>query len=163
MKSSFWGKSASGVLPICITTGRILVGLRSSAVLEPNTWGTFGGAIGLNDAGEEEEHLMPVENALKEIREEIGYNGEVIMVESYVFKSDNFSSDAFHYYNYIGLVATEFEPNPNWEVQEARWVTFAELRALTNLHFGLTKLLLNAFEQIRIYTNHKATYHASAK
>jgi len=38
---AFFGTEGSGVLPICRTTGRICIGLRTDWVNEPHTWGEF--------------------------------------------------------------------------------------------------------------------------
>lgn len=155
LNEKFWGNSASGILPIAKDTGRILIGLRSDDVNEPNTWGNFGGAIGLNDYGIEDEKLTPEENAKKEMVEEIDYKGNIELIKSYIYKSNNFI-----YYNYIGLIDKEFDVNNmrlNWEVDELKWVTYDELIEHEDLHFGITSLLDNTGEQIytlcKKYTN----------
>lgn len=144
----FWGDEASGVLPIALDTKRILIGLRSSDVLEPHTWGNFGGAIGLDDWGEDEEKLSPKENALKEMSEELGgFNSNMDLIDAYVFKSDS-----FRYYNFIGVVEKEFEvkrSDLNWEVDDVRWVTFEELLKLEPKHFGLKKLIEESSDIIK--------------
>ena len=146
----FWGKEASGILVIAIDTGRILVGLRSGEVLEPFTWGNFGGVIGLNDYGEEEEKLSPEENAIKEMSEEVGYNGEIELKTAFLFKKGNFK-----YHNYLGIVPKEFVVNDsdlNWEVDKVQWLTLNELIKLDKKHFGLQGLLDNSMELIKQYS-----------
>jgi 8-oxo-dGTP pyrophosphatase MutT (NUDIX family) len=152
-ESGFWGNKASGVLPIAKDTGRILIGLRSDYVNEPNTWGNFGGAIGLDDYGRDESELSPSDNAKKEMMEEIGFNGDMEMVDSYIFETDGFI-----YYNFLGLIQNEdsisnLNTNLNWEVDEIKWVTFEELKAHPELHFGLEGLIGNAEEQIENLIN----------
>lgn len=150
IKENFWGDSASGVLPIAKDTGRILIGLRSGSVNEPYTWGNFGGAIGLNDYGEEDVKLSPEDNAIQEMREEIDYHGEIELIESYVFKKRGFV-----YYNFLGLIPNESDIDDyelNWEVDEIKWVTFDELVEHEDLHFGLQGLIDNAYEQIKNLT-----------
>ncbi len=144
----FWGTEASGILPICRTTKRILIGLRSESVKEPLTWGNFGGAIGLNDDGSQDTILPPKENAVKEMREELGYDGEIETVPSFIFKKGNFI-----YHNFLGIVEKEFEPDLNWEVADYEWVTYDELINQEELHFGLVSLLENASEQIKEILN----------
>lgn len=145
---SFWGSEASGVLPICKSTGRILIGLRSSWVDQPFTWGNFGGAIGLGHYGNDEEKLSPEDNAEKEFREETGFDGSVELIPSYIF-----NKGSFKYYNYIGLVDVEFEMNrdnmEHVEVSEIKWVTLDELINHEDLHFGIQSLLDNNISQIR--------------
>ena len=85
--------------------------------------------------------------AKHEFLEEAGYEGKIEMIPSYVFKSDNFT-----YYNYIGLIKKEFEPELNWETQDYRWVTYNELRQLEPKHFGLKALIKNDDFKIRHYS-----------
>lgn len=144
---SFWGDSASGIVPICPTTKRICLGLRSEWVLEPNTWGNFGGAIGLGHGGELEEKLTPKDNAIKELIEETGYMGEIKIIPSYIFKKGNFT-----YYNFIGVVEHEFDIDKTGmehvEVDEIAWFTLDDALSLPNLHFGVKELLENNYNQI---------------
>jgi 8-oxo-dGTP pyrophosphatase MutT (NUDIX family) len=148
--NGFWGNEASGVLLIAQDTGRILVGLRSGEVLEPYTWGNFGGAIGLDDAGNDEEKLSPTENAIKEMSEEVGYTGELKLIPAYIFQANNFK-----YYNFIGIVPTQFvvdKSDLNWEVDDAKWFTLSELMELDDKHFGIQGLLDNSMELIKQYS-----------
>ena len=148
--TKFWGSEASGILPICTTTGKILIGLRNHWVNEPYTWGIFGGAIGLAHGGEEEEALSPEDNARKEMLEEIGYDGDMEIIESYIFQKENFK-----YYNFIGLVDTEFETDLEYdgeeEIIETKWLSLDELLAHPDLHFGVKSLINNALPQIKLY------------
>jgi tRNA nucleotidyltransferase/poly(A) polymerase/8-oxo-dGTP pyrophosphatase MutT (NUDIX family) len=136
---SFWGDAGSGVLVVARDTQRILLGLRSEDVNEPNTWGNFGGAIGISDSGELEEALPPEDNALKEMAEEIGYTGAIEMMPSFTYRSPEFT-----YYNFIGVVDQESDVplnQFNWEVSRLQWFTLAEIMALPNLHFGVSALM----------------------
>lgn len=40
--AKFWGTQGAGVLPVCKSTGRFLIGLRSGEVNAPNEWGMWG-------------------------------------------------------------------------------------------------------------------------
>ena len=136
---SFWGNSGSGVLVVARDTQRILLGLRSWDVMESNTWGNFGGAIGISDDGEPEEALPPEDNALKEMAEEINYTGPIEMIPSFTYRNNSFT-----YYNYIGMVNSESQialNQFNWEISELRWFTLDEVLALPNLHFGISELM----------------------
>ena len=136
---SFWGNSGSGVLVVARDTQRILLGLRSWDVMEPNTWGNFGGAIGISDDGEPEEALPPEDNALKEMAEEINYTGPIEMIPSFTYRNNSFT-----YYNYIGMVDSESQialNQFNWEISELRWFTLDEVLLLPNLHFGISELM----------------------
>ena len=127
------------VLVVARDTQRILLGLRSEDVNEPNTWGNFGGAIGVTDFGEPEEALPPEENALKEMAEEIGYTGAIEMMPSFTYRSPEFT-----YYNFIGIVEQESDVplnQFNWEVSELQWFTLDEVMSLPNLHFGVSALM----------------------
>ena len=146
----FWGNEASGILVIARDTGKILVGLRSSEVHEPYTWGNFGGAIGLDDMGISEEKLSPQENAIKEMSEEVGYHGEIELVTAYLFEKGSFK-----YYNFIGIIPNEFiviDSDLNWEVDKVQWLSLNELIELDRKHFGLQGLLDNSMELIKQYS-----------
>lgn len=133
-KSKFWGQKGSGILCISASTGRILLMHRSELVNEPGTWGIPGGKV------DDEEKLTY--SALRELQEETGYDGTIQLFESYIFKEDT-----FEYHNFLGVVATEFEVQLNWESTDAKW--FAQKELPENLHFGVEILLKNANNQIR--------------
>lgn len=127
--TGFWGNAGAGCLIMAKDTKRILIPKRSAWVQEPHTWSTWGGAI---DRGED-----PKTAAIREVEEEAGYEGEVLdMIHLYTFKSDDFRYD-----NYVAIVATEFEPELNWESDEAEWFAFGDWPS--PLHFGLEDLLKN--------------------
>ena len=137
---SFWGNEASGILPFCSSTKRFLIGFRSASVNEPHTWGNFGGAIGLDDYGDEEEHLSPEDNAIKEFEEETGFYGDIELVEAFTFRNDTFT-----YYNFIGVLDEEFDPTLNWENEDYEWVTLDEMQEY-DLHFGLESLIEESYD-----------------
>ncbi len=126
-KTGFWGKQAAGCIFMSIASGRILLAHRSQAVLQPGTWGTWGGAM---DEGE-----TPLEAVKREAFEESGKNvTNDHVVPLYVFKHDN-----FRYYNFLVLVAQEFEPALNWETQGYDWCNYGDWPS--PLHFGFADLL----------------------
>jgi len=141
----FWGNAGAGILPICVKTGRILVGFRSPSVNEPNTWGVFGGAI---DDGEQ-----PATAARRELAEELGYRGKMLVKEAFVFTSPG---GGFRYSNFLGLVDEEFKPRLDWENSKAKWITFKELESLRPKHFGLEALLKNSGKDINHYSSQKS-------
>lgn len=125
-KTGFWGKQAAGCVFLARDTGRFLIAHRSSYVLEPNTWGSWGGAI---DNGED-----PVEAVKREAHEETGYAGPITIEPLYVFKKDT-----FRYYNFLAIVDKEFKPRLDWETQGYAWCDFGDWPH--PLHFGLISLL----------------------
>lgn len=129
----YWGTQAAGCIFISKDTGRILLALRSDEVMEPHTWGTWGGKI---DAGEN-----PVDAIHREIDEETGYDGTFKISHIYTYRDGD-----FRYYNYIVLVPTEFSPQLNWEHDASKWVEYGEWPS--PLHFGLAELLHKAGHQI---------------
>lgn len=130
--SRFYGNSGAGVLVYCTSTNRFLLGLRSKLVNEPNTWGTFGGKI--------EGDADPKMAALRELKEETGYNGNVDLTLFDVFSSGNFK-----FYNFLGKVEKEFSPTLDWENENAEWFSLKDFPI--NLHFG-TKRLLDKLNKI---------------
>jgi 8-oxo-dGTP pyrophosphatase MutT (NUDIX family) len=125
-RTGFWGEQAGGCLFFAQSTGKFLIGYRSGSVLQPHTWGTFGGAI---DKGEK-----PDAAVLREAEEEVGYHGPVKLIPIYVFKKET-----FRYYNFIAVVPEEFEPRLNWENDDTAWVNFGEWPK--PLHFGMNGIL----------------------
>lgn len=126
----FWGNVGAGILPIAKDTGRILLPYRSKYVNEPHTWGVWGGKI---ESGEN-----PKSAALREFKEETKYNGNIKLIDAYIFKAKGFS-----YYNFLGIIEHEFVPNLDWETETFKWVELSEINDL-DLHFGLAGLLKNS-------------------
>lgn len=132
---------AAGILPICIKTNRILVGLRSQSIKEGGTWANFGGMIAAEDNSFKE-------IAIRELQEETGYHGSIKLIPAYVYKGKSLT-----YKNYLGLVEEEFVPQLNFETDIAEWITLEELVSLSPKHYGLTYLLANNYNLIKKYCN----------
>ena len=146
-EAEYWGKKGAGILPICIETKRLLIPFRSGQVLEPNTWGVWGGKIDLGEDDEFERTLSvdaSVEAAAKrEFIEETEYNGDIKLIPAYVYRDGSFA-----YHNFFGLVDYEFVPELNWETESYKWMTYEELKALPKKHFGLVALLKNSSKEL---------------
>jgi len=131
---NYWGRRGSGVLPFSQKTCRFMVSHRSPYVNEPNTFGVTGGKL--------EPFEDPKDAAIRELKEETGYDGDIELIPSYTFK--DLKRD-FEYQNYIGIVDEEFDSNPDpvhaWETSEVKWINFDELVNLDNKHYGLKKLV----------------------
>ena len=110
--TGFWGKRAAGCLFLAKSTNRIMIAHRSSAVLEPNTWGTIGGALDSDES--------PDSGVIREIKEETGYTGSVELIELSVFEHES----GFKYHNFLAIVDNEFTPELNWETQEISWFDY---------------------------------------
>lgn len=129
-KTGFWGAQAAGCIFLARDTGRYLIAHRSPHVQEPNTWGTWGGAI---DAGEDPEQAVR-----REVQEEAGYHGKLLLKHLWTFKHPS----GFQYHSYLAIVETEFAPRLDWETQGYAWVEKG--RWPRPLHPGLAALLKNA-------------------
>ena len=128
-----WGRTAAGALPVCWTTGRVFLALRSEWVNEPHTWGLPGGKM---EHGE-----SPTQAALREMGEEIGHHDGLVLIPSLVYEEGS-----FRFYNFLAMVPYEFEPDLNDESDDGRW--FALDRLPKPLHFGADALLAAARPQI---------------
>lgn len=143
VKTGFYGKQGAGCIILALDTGRICLPLRSQYVEQPNTWGTWGGAI---DSGESPEVAV-----MREVREEAGYTGPIELIPLYVFEH----SSGFKYYNFLALVEEEFKPKLDWETAEYDWFEYGNWPQ--PLHNGL-KLLLNDRNSVQViqqYIQHK--------
>lgn len=144
--TGFWGRRAAGSIINSMSTGRFLLALRSDAVLEPNTWGTWGGAC---DKGE-----TPEQAAMREATEENGVDPEVIidLIPSFVFRHES----GFEYHNFIAVVQDEYEPVLDWETSDFAWMELQELP--DNLHPGLVAFLQSdiAYAQVTELQNIQA-------
>ncbi|MEX2614488.1 MAG: NUDIX hydrolase [Alphaproteobacteria bacterium] len=126
-QTGFWGRAAAGCLIMAEETGRILIPHRSEHCQQPNTWGTWGGAL---DHGE-----SPVDAVLRELSEEAGFHAPVETIPLYVFRHES----GFQYHNFLITTAREFEPAINWETQAFAWTEFGNWPEPA--HFGLKALL----------------------
>lgn len=127
--TGFWGKAAAGCIFLARDTGRLLLCHRSEDVLQPGTWGGWGGAI---DRGEN-----PEEAVQREAYEETGHTGPFELTPLFVF-----SNGDFRYYNYLVTVDEEFSPHLDWESQGSRWCEYGQWPS--PVHFGLTSLFNDA-------------------
>jgi 8-oxo-dGTP pyrophosphatase MutT (NUDIX family) len=130
----------AGVLPICSTTKRCLVGLRSADVNTPHTWGAFGGTI---DEGE-----SPAIGAKREFIEETNFSGNIKLIPAYVFHNQ---AKGYTYHNFIGIIENEFRPHINWEFDDLRWVNLDDLIRLNPKHYGLSALMQKSANIIKQY------------
>lgn len=128
-----WGRQGAGALLVACTTGRLLLTLRSAEVLEPHTWGLPGGRV---EPGE-----TPMDAAVRELREELSYRGDLLLVPSYVYEESS-----FRYHNFVALVPKEFGPRLNWENDDAQWFDASGLPE--PLHFGVERLMAEAGGEI---------------
>jgi 8-oxo-dGTP pyrophosphatase MutT (NUDIX family) len=126
-KTGFWGKQGAGCIFVAKDSGKFCIAHRSGSVEQPNTWGTWGGAI---DSGED-----PESAAAREVREEAGWNGKFNLLPMFVFSHHS----GFRYSNFLAVVETEFTPQLNWESQGFTWVEYGDWPQ--PLHPGLAALL----------------------
>lgn len=125
--TKFFGKRGAGVLIYCRATQRYLLGKRSHQVKEPGTWGLFGGAI-------DNDNETSNSAAIRELEEEIGYTGEVLLHTIDIYRKGTFS-----YHNFIGIVPEEFDAELDWENSRAEWFRLDDFP--TPLHFGLSRII----------------------
>lgn len=119
--TGFFGAQGAGCLVMAMSTGRIMLVLRSEDVLESNTWGNLGGAHHADE--------QPVHAAERELHEETGYSGAARMIPLYVFRSGTFI-----YRNFLALVPDEFTPDLGWEATQHKWCEVGDWPE--PLHYG---------------------------
>jgi 8-oxo-dGTP pyrophosphatase MutT (NUDIX family) len=125
-QTGFYGKRGAGCIFLAKDTGRLLLAHRSKDVLEPHTWGSWGGAI--NPTGE-----SPEDAVRREVQEETGFSGPIDLQPLLVF-----SSGTFKYFNFLAIVDHEFSPVLDWETQGYKWCEWGKWPS--PLHFGLKSL-----------------------
>jgi 8-oxo-dGTP pyrophosphatase MutT (NUDIX family) len=138
-KTAYWGTSGAGVLAVAEDTGRFLVALRGKDTREPGTWGTIGGR---RDPGDK----TLKDTALREFREETGYEGDIDLVPVLDFEDPG----RFKYRNFVGVLPQEPEDlEGNDENEVLLWATYEELMALDPKHPGLAVLLDSAADALK--------------
>jgi len=136
-RTGFWGKQGAGCIFMAKTTGRLLLPLRSMMVLQPGTWGVWGGAI---DSGEN-----PAKAVKREATEEVGYRGIIEkLIPLYVYED---KQSGFKYHNFLAIVDDEFDPRLNWETDKYKWVEYGQWPH--PLHFGLKALIQHSGNEIK--------------
>lgn len=119
--------NGAGILILCPSTRRLLLGLRSSGGNEPHTWCNFGGGM---QTGE-----TPLKTAIRENLEESEiYPFKIIESPLYI----NQKPDGYRYYTYIGLVNGEVKPAINHEHDDYNWFRLSELANIP-LHSEFSK------------------------
>jgi 8-oxo-dGTP pyrophosphatase MutT (NUDIX family) len=92
---------AAGLIAICPETGRFLLLKRRDTVKFPGHWGLPAGSFDEKDG-------YPKITAIREFKEETGYNGPVkISKEPIYVRSDNH----INFYFYVGILPNEFTPD----------------------------------------------------
>lgn len=101
-------KIAAGILPLCVSTGRILLLRRAHDSTYAGSWAPPGGTF-------DKEDLCPKVTAIREFREETGYDQKFK-----VSKQPWYTDDSNHivFYTYIGLIEEEFFPKLQGEREE---------------------------------------------
>jgi 8-oxo-dGTP pyrophosphatase MutT (NUDIX family) len=131
---AYWGHKGAGVIIMARSQARFLFGLRSNDVNEPGTWGGFGGKI---DGGETAQTAVK-----REVKEELGYHGPISLNLLYLYKDKDFK-----YYNYLGVIDEEFDPDLNWEHDNYAWVEFGQWPE--PLHFGAEEAIEKSYSKIK--------------
>jgi 8-oxo-dGTP pyrophosphatase MutT (NUDIX family) len=138
---------ASGILPLCRSTGRICLAWRSQLVQAGDCWGTIGGVVPARQSLRD--------SAIRELREETGYCGEIELHPAY-----GFAERSFQYQNFIGLVPVEFNLSPEvehwWETVSLAWRHLDEWKKIMSaeprsFHPGVVRLFRYADKLIESF------------
>lgn len=141
-ESPYWGRQAAGCLFYAKSTGNVLFALRSSKVLEPNTWAGFGGKVDGNET--------PIEALERELSEEAGFAEMAEYIGISVFEDPEYD---FEYYNYLVFVEDEFQPKINNETSSFKWTSIET--PPTPLHPGFAEAMPFYLAAIRKIHNEK--------
>jgi len=139
--------NGAGILLLCPSTRRILLGLRSSDSSEAHTWCNFGGGM---QTGE-----TPLKAALRENLEESEiYPAKVIKCPLYV----NVKDDGYKYHTYIGIVNSEITPTINEEHADYNWYRLSELDDIPlHTEFKAEMDKSEILEVVRKYLNNRVS------
>lgn len=139
-------KIAAGVLPICKSTGRILLVRRS--IEKGNTWAMFGGKF------DPEFDHSGKDIAKREFEEESGYCKPYEISKNAFYVNDN---PHIIYYSFIGLFDEEFTPcgkDHDREHTDFGWFDIDKLPE--NLHTELKELFITKRDSLeKIINKHK--------
>jgi 8-oxo-dGTP pyrophosphatase MutT (NUDIX family) len=100
-------KIAEGAFVICPKTENFLTMLRRDNVAYPNMWGLPGGHF-------DEEDMFPKVTALREFKEETGYNSKLKISKQPIYTE---KTNHLEFFTYIILVKDEFVPNMRGECE----------------------------------------------
>lgn len=137
-KTGHWGKQAAGCIFLARETGNICLNLRSKDVLEPLTWGTWGGAIDVDE--------NPREAVRRESQEEVGETIKMDLIPLLLF-----TKPGFKYHNFLAVIDKEFTPKLDWESKDYKWTSLDDLPK--PLHPGLKALLQDKPSMEKIKNN----------
>ena len=136
---------AAGVYPIAKSTGRILLQQRGETINNPLEWTNWGGKA---DEGENAQ-----QNALREFKEESGYEGDIIkIIPSFVYEGHDVI-----FSNFIAIVPNEFVPpmvgketvDGVVEVSNHRWETLEGLLEFEGkFHKGVHSFIENEYNNL---------------
>ena len=138
-------KLGSGILAIASTTKNLCLSWRSSAIREGNCFGLIGGMV--------KDGLTVEEGALLEMKEEVGYTGNIKLYPAHVCRRHK-----FEYHNFIGIVPEEFgfHPLPEFafETDFILWMSYDRVKKLvaedsSDFHPGLLEFLRESADLIQ--------------
>lgn len=127
--------SGAGILFYALDTKRFLFQLRSADSDDPLTYACFGGTT--------ENLETPKQTALREVKEETGFNSKIKLIPLPSFTQRK----NFVFYNFLGIVPHEFKPKTDYETKKYVWVSFGQWPK--PLHKGMNWLLHNYSPKIK--------------
>jgi 8-oxo-dGTP pyrophosphatase MutT (NUDIX family) len=104
---------AAGILPLCASTGRFLLALRTEGV-----YSTIGGYLHWGESCRD--------GAIREFLEETMYDGPLLILKGYTHQSP---VKNFLYTNFLGICPEEFSPILDSENVESDWFSLSQLYA----------------------------------
>jgi len=139
-------RRGAGILVLARDTGRFLALKRSDHVHNGRTWALAGGLL---DEGE-----TPEVGAIREFREETGYDGQDVALVALV----QYTSPNFTYNNYVAIIDREFKPLIDHENEAFAWVESLEAWPAP-AHFGIPYLKQDAASMKIVQETQAACLH----
>lgn len=136
---------AAGILPLCSSTGRVLLGRRGKNQNHPLTWASWGGGF------DDKKDMTPKDCARREFWEETRCGSHYILSSDPIsIHDDNF----VRFYLYVGVFKEEFIPDILSENEASGWGWFDLDKLPENIMEPMVPFFEEKTEQLKKIKNY---------